>query len=113
MEDHMKVTEELIEKAADYGKTSFELLKLQALARTSDVVSTLLPHIIVALFIVVFWLFFSLGFAFLLGESMGSAWSGFAVVAGFYLLAGIFIHLFMLKWLKRLFADYIVKQVLK
>lgn len=113
MEDHGKITAELFEKAADYGKTSFELLKLQALAKTSNVVSSLLPHIIVLLFIAVFGLFFSLGISFLLGEVLGSAWTGFAIVAGFYLLAGLFIHLFLLKWLKRLFGDYIVKQVLK
>jgi len=113
MEDQMKVAEELLEKAADYGKTSYELLKLQALAKTSDVLSSLLPHVIVLLFIAVFWLFFSLGLAFLLGEIMGGVWTGFAVIAGFYLLAGLFIHLFLLKRLKRWFADYIVKQVLK
>ena len=113
MEDPVKVTEALFEKAADYGKTSYELIKLKAIAKTSDIVSSLLPHLIVLLFIAVFWLFFSLGLAFLLGEIMGNAWTGFAVIAGFYLLAGIFIHLFLLKWLKRLFADYIVKQALK
>jgi hypothetical protein len=113
MEDHVKLIEELLERAVDYGKTSYELGKLKALAKTSDVISSLLSHSVVILFIAVFWLFFSLGIAFLLGEILGKIWYGFALISAFYLFAGIFIRLFWLKWLKRVFANYIVKQVLK
>ena len=113
MEDHVKLTEELLKRAVDYGKTSYDLVKLKALAKTSDLVSSLLPHSVVFLFIIVFWLFFSLGMAFLLGEILGKTWSGFAIISAFYLSAGIFIYLFLLQWLKRLFADFIVKQALK
>jgi fatty acid desaturase len=113
MEDNKKSVELLLEKATEYGKTSFELVKLKALDKTSDVVSTFIPHSVVIVLIASFMLFLNLGLAFWLGEILGKIFYGFFVVAGFYVITGIVVHFFMHKWLKKVVGNYFIKQVLK
>ena len=113
MEDHTKLIESLLEKAVDYGKTSYELAKLKALDKTSDVVSSFIPHSVVFVLIGSFMLFCSLGLAFWLGEILGKTYFGFFVVAILYVVIGMFVHFFMHKWLKKLICNYIIKQALK
>jgi hypothetical protein len=113
MEDNTKHMELLLERAIDYGKTSFELVKLKALDKTSDAASSLVPHSVVFLMISSFMLFLSLGIALWLGEILGMIWVGFFLVAALYGLIGIVIHFFMHKWIKKTLCNLIIKQVLK
>ena len=113
MENNAKLLESLLERATEYGKTSFELVKLKALDKTSDVVSSLIPHSVVFVMIASFMLFLNLGLALWLGEILGKIFYGFFVVAAFYGITGIVIHFFMHKWLKKIICNYIIKQVLK
>jgi hypothetical protein len=103
----------LFEKAGDYGKTSFQLAKLKALSKTSDVASTAILHLLVLIFAFSFILFMSLGLAFWIGELLGKNFYGFLIVGVLYGLIGISIHLFMHKWLKKIVDDYIVEHLLK
>jgi len=113
MEDHSKMIESLLEDVVDYGKTSFELAKLKTFDKASDIVSTLIPHTIVFLLLAVFMLFLNLGLAFWLGDIMGSTFLGFFAVAGFYILAGLILHFFMHKWIKKVICNYIIRSVYK
>ena len=113
MEDTEKLIESLLEKAVDYGKTSYEVVKLKTLDKTSDIVSSLLPHTIVFVVIASFMLFLNLGLAFWLGEITGTTWYGFFIVAVFYLLLGVVIHFFLHKSIKTKIFDFIIKQALK
>ena len=113
MEDNAKLIEELLEKAAKYGKASYELAKLKALDKTSDVVSSFIPNSVVFILIGSFLLFLNLGLAFWLGEILGRTYFGFFVIAGFYAVTGIVMHFFMHKWLKKTVGNYFIKQLLK
>ena len=113
MEDKTKLIESLYERAADYGKTTFELVKLQALDKTSDVVSTIIPHSIVFVLFASFMIFLNLGLAFWLGEILGKTFFGFFVIAGFYVIIGLILHFFMHGWIKWKIRNYIIKQFLK
>jgi len=113
MEDNTKVIESLLESATDYGKTTYELVKLKALDKASDGVSSAIPHSIVVLTITSFMLFLNLGVAFWLGEILGKLFYGFFAVAAFYAVVAFVLHFFMHNWLKRFFYDYIIKQMLK
>jgi hypothetical protein len=113
MEDNAKLIESLLEKAAEYGKTSFELAKLKVIDKITDLVSSLVPQSVVFALIMVFILFFSLGLAFWLGEIIGKTYYGFFIVAGFYGIAGVIAHFFMHKKLKKITGNYFIKQVLK
>jgi hypothetical protein len=113
MEDNMKLLEPLIERATDYGKTSYELAKLKFLDKTSDAASSLIPHSIVLILFTSFLFFFNLGLALYLGKILGEPYYGFFVVAGFYCFTGAIMHFFMHKWLKTSVRNYIIKQFLK
>jgi hypothetical protein len=113
MEDNTKLIESLLERTAEYGKASFELVKLKALDKTSDAVSSLIPNTIVLVLIAVFMLFLNLGLVFWLGEVLGRIFYGFFVVAGFYGIAAIVVHLFLHHRIKKVAGDYFIKNVLK
>ena len=113
MEDNEKLIETLLERATEYGKTSFELVKLKTLDKTLDVVSSFIPHSIVFIIFASFLVFFNLGLAFWLGAILGETYYGFFVVAAFYSCIGIVVHFFMHKWLKKLIYNNIIKQVFK
>lgn len=113
MEENAKLIESLYEKAVDYGVTSFELIKLKALDKTSDVASSFLPNAIVFVVLATFVLLLNFGLAFWLGEMLGKVFLGFFIVAGFYGVVALVLHFFMHKRLKKHFQDYIVKMMFK
>ena len=113
MENKEKLIEALLENAVEYSKTSFELVKLKALDKTSDLVSSFIPHTVVFVLVASFTLFLNLGLAFWFAEILGKTCYGFFVVAAFYCIAGIVLHFFMHNWFKNLVCNYFIKQVLK
>ncbi len=113
MDDNTELIESLLERAAEYGKASLEVVKLKALDKTSDAVSSLIPHSLVFVLIAVFTLFLNLGLAFWIGEIIGKTFIGFFIVAAFYGVIVIVLHFFMHKWLKKIICNYIIKNVLK
>jgi hypothetical protein len=113
MEDNSELLESLLERATEYGKTTLELVKLKALDKTTDVISSIIPHSVVLVFFASFFCFLNIGIALWLGDIFGKIFYGFFAIAAFYLVAGLFIHFFMHKSLKRHISDYFIKQVLK
>jgi len=113
MEDNAKLIESILERTAEYGKTTFELVKLKALDKTTDVVSSLFPNSIVFTLIVVFMFFLNVGLALWLGGILGKIYYGFFVVAAFYGFLGIVLHLLLHKWLKKVAGNFFIKHVLK
>ena len=109
MEDNAKLIESLVERATEYGKTSYKLAKLKALDKTSEVVSSVVPHIIVYVIFASFMLFLSLGLAFWLGDILGSTAYGFFAVASIYGIIAIVIYFFIPKLKKRI-CNYIIKK---
>jgi len=78
-----------------------------------EAISSFIPHSIVFIAIASSLLIFSLGLSFWLGEILGKTFYGFFVIAGFYFITGIMVHLFMHNQLKKLVGNYFVKQALK
>lgn len=113
MEDKTKLLESLLERATEYGKTSYELIRLKTLEKTSDVVSSIIPHSVVIVLIASFMLFVNLGLAFWMGEILGNLFLGFFVIAGFHGIAALVIYFLMHKWLKKRIYEYFIKQLLK
>ena len=113
MEDNVKLIEALLEKAVDYGKTTYELVKLKALDKSSDVASSLIPHTAVFVLIASFLLLINFGLAIWLGEILGRIFYGFFVVGAFYAVISVVIRFLMHKWLKKVIRNYIIKQALK
>lgn len=113
MEDQTNLIETLIEKASDYGKTSYELAKLRALDKSSQVISSLLSNAVILIIFSLFMLFLNLGLAIWIGQLMGQIYFGFFVVAGFYGIISILVFSLMRKWMMKKIGDSFIKQVLK
>jgi fatty acid desaturase len=113
MEDNSNMFESLLEKAEDYGRTSYDLVKLKALDKASDTVSSFVPHSLVIVLIASFILFLNLGLAFWLGDILGKLFYGFFLVAAFYVLTGITVHFLMHNWIKKLAGNFFIKHMLK
>ena len=109
MNDKPNHIELLLENVADYGETSFELLKLKALDKSSDIVSTIVPVLIVFVLVTLFFCFASVSVALWLGELLNKVYYGFSVIAAFYGIVGFVIHFCFRKRLKRFICNYIIK----
>ncbi len=113
MENNPNIIESLYERVVEYGKTSYELIKLKAVDKTSDIGSSFVPHSVVFYFLLTFVIFLSIGFALWIGELLNQMSYGFFIVAGFHGVIGIVFHFFMHKPLKKLISNYIIKMLLK
>ncbi|MDR3705733.1 MAG: hypothetical protein P4L28_07510 [Paludibacteraceae bacterium] len=112
MEDNTMLVETLLVKATNYGKTSFKLVKLNALDKTTDVVSSIIPHLIVLIITSTSILFINLALALWIGELIGDVFYGFLLVGAFYALVTLVFHFLLRNKLKRIIGDYIIKLVL-
>lgn len=112
MEENIKLIESLLEKATEYGKTNFEIIKLKVSDKVSDVVSTAVPYYIVSLLSIPILIFANFGLAFWLGEILGKIYFGFFAIAGFYLIIALFVHFALGKSIKRAIYKYIMNLLL-
>jgi hypothetical protein len=113
MEENSNLLESLLEKAAEYGKTSLELAKLKALDKSSDIVSSMVPGSVVLVLITSFLFFSNFGLALWLGEILGKTYYGFFIVAAFYGLIGLIMYFFLRKRFKKIVNNYFIRKVLK
>jgi membrane-bound ClpP family serine protease len=113
METQASLIESLLQRAEDYGKTTYELSKLKLLETTTIVVPSLAARIIVIIMISLFALILNIGIALLLGELLGKSYYGFFIVAGFYLIVAIVFHFFLHNWIKKPVSELIIKQALQ
>lgn len=112
MSENLKVFESLLERATEFGKTSYQLAKLKSV----DKISTVISRIIVStLFFTIFFtvlLFANLGLAFFLGEILGNSYYGFFIIGAFYFLFGILGFILFHKIILRSVGNYIINQLL-
>lgn len=113
MENQASAFESLFEKTSDYIETRVELLKLQAVDKSSDVASSVTSKLIIVLLISFFLVMANIGVALLIGDALGKLYWGFFIVAGFYLLVGLIFYAFRNQLLKTPMSNYIVKNLLK
>jgi hypothetical protein len=105
--------ESLLESGEEFGRTSFELLKLKTLDKTTVLASGIVFNMVVILLFTLFFLMGTLGIALWLGEILGKLWYGFFIVAGFYAATGLVVYFFMREPIKNMVSNFIIKHVLK
>ena len=76
-----------------YLNTNEELLKLEALERLSTIGAETVSYLIVGVVAMLFVFFLSFGIGFFLSTILDNNYSGFGIVAGFYLLLGLILFL--------------------
>jgi hypothetical protein len=113
METPVSLLEPLFERFEAYSKTTIELTKLKLLESTTVIATSLIARVVVIVIFSLFMLILSTGIALYLGELLGKSYYGFFIIAAFYLIAGVVLHFFLHKWIKKPVSDLIIKQTLK
>ncbi len=113
MTDNTTPIATLFERAEDYGKTTLNLLKLNAIDKSADVASSLVSRLAVILTVVFSVLIISVGAALWLGKLLGEAFYGFYIIGGFYAILAILLQVFGQKWIKYPVSNSIIEQMLK
>ncbi|HBX50082.1 MAG TPA: hypothetical protein DEH02_03330 [Bacteroidales bacterium] len=113
MEKEIPILKTLLEKASDYGKTSYELVKLKALDKASGIISSYIMNTVVFMLLGLVLLFFSFGIAIWLGDILGKLFYGFFAVTSFYALVAIVLHFIFHKIIKKRIRNSIIKNALK
>lgn len=103
----------LFEKTSDYLENRVELLKLQAVDSSSELVSSISSKLILGVIAIFFLVLLNIGLAVWIGDALGKVFYGFFIMAGFYLLIGLIFYAFRDKWLKEPIGNYIVRHLLK
>lgn len=109
MEDKATPIENLFERAEAYGKTSLNLLKLKAIDKSSELISTVLSWLIVSIVVALFFIILNIGVALWLGEILGKTYYGFFIVAGIYAVLSVIFIL----WIKKYINNSIISKMLK
>lgn len=103
----------LYDKAEQYSRTSMELIKLNAIDKSSDVISSLAVVTTLAFIVAIFTLFINLGLALLIGSALGDYAMGFFIVSGFYVLVGIILYIFRKNLIKIPIDNIVVGKLMK
>lgn len=92
MEEKATLIESLFERSEAYAKTNLDLIKLKAIDKSADVVSTVLSKLV--FYVVVLLIVFSLntGLALWIGDLVGKLFYGFFIVAAFYVLVALSLY---------------------
>jgi Putative Actinobacterial Holin-X, holin superfamily III len=101
----------IIDQLKEYAETRLKLAKYEAIDRSTAVIASMITDVIVAITLILTFLFLSFSFAFYLSHVLGSYWQGFGCTAILYLIIAIIIILIKDKlrqpiinlFLKRLF----------
>jgi len=102
----------LFEKTGDYLETRLDLLKLRAVDKTSDVTSSLVSRIAIAVVLFIAILIVNIGLALWVGELVGRVYVGFFIVAAFYALLALLIYVFRKTWIKDPITNLLIKKLL-
>jgi len=113
METPEGLIKSMLESAETYTKTTIELSKLKLLETTIRLATSFIPKMSVIFMMLLFTLVFNIGIALWIGELLGQSYIGFFIVAGFYFIAGIVLHFFLYKWVKKPISDFIIEQALQ
>jgi hypothetical protein len=113
MNNSEKSIELLFEKVENYGKTTIELFKLNAIDKTADAVSSLAMQLIIFLAIGLFALSINIGIALWIGDLLGKTYYGFFIVAGFYAITVLVVYAYRTKLIKLPLYCIIIKQMLQ
>ncbi len=113
MEDPKSKIEDLLDHVKDYFNTSAELIELKSTQKMATILSSAFSNLIILLFILLFFLFANLAFAYYISTLTGKIYLGFLVVAGGYLFIGIILWAGKDKFLTKPILNGIIKQIFK
>lgn len=105
--------DKLFEKVENYATTSIDLLKLNAVEKSADVISSLSHRIVLLLIVAMFTLFINVGVSLYIGKLLNEYYLGFFMVSTFYLVLAVFVYIFRNKFLKTPVSNMVITKLLK
>ena len=103
--------EELTANLKRYADTNFELIKLKVAERSSIIGSGLISSLVIGLVGILFVLFISLWAGFYISAILNNSYSGFMIVAGFYLLLALILIIVKKQLLEKPLRDRIIRKL--
>ncbi len=104
--------ESLFEKVEDCGKTSIELLKLQAIDKTVDIIGTIAIKLTFFIVLATFITMLNFGIALWIGELLQKTYYGFFVMAGFYGIIALLFRSYLYQWVQVPVSNFIISKML-
>ena len=111
MDTTLNAIEPLLERAEQYGNTTFQLFKLKSLQKTSAVTSSLVSRLFLVITLSLFAFSLTTAIALFIGDLLGQNYYGFLIVAGFYALIGLVLY-FIHPFIKTRINNSIITQLL-
>lgn len=108
-----KPIETLLGNAESYAKTTLELVKLTAIDKTSEAVSTISAKAAVFVMIALFTIIANIGLSLWIGDMLGKLYYGFFAMAGFYALVATLVYAFRESWVKHPVQNAVIEYMLK
>ena len=97
-----------IDKIEKYTNTSIDLIKLNAVEKSADVLSTLTSSIVVFIIFAMFTLFVNIGAGLFIGKLLNEYYLGFLIVSTFYLVVGVLVYYNRHKLMKTPLSNMII-----
>ena len=113
METPTEYIESLFANAGEYLENKTELWKLKMIDKTSEAISSVVEKLVVIFIGIIFFLLFNIALALLIGYWLGNSFYGFFILAGFYGIVGLVIHLSRDKIIRTPITNSIIKKFLK
>ena len=113
MSEKVSFIEPLLNKFEEYGKTTIDLFRLEAIDKIATYSSLVVYRSILFFFTLMFVFVINIGASLWIGELLGKSYYGFFCIAGFYIVAIAFIYFFMRTWIKKSIGNSIVSDILK
>ncbi|MGB4773727.1 MAG: phage holin family protein [Daejeonella sp.] len=103
----------LTDQIKEYTKTRIELATYSAVDKGSQLFANIVTDVIFAVCFLVALLLASFAAAYLISEKLGNTYSGFFIVAGFYLLIALIVFFTKDKYLEKPIVNAVIKKFFK
>ncbi|WP_308992358.1 hypothetical protein QLS71_000815 [Mariniflexile litorale] len=103
----------LYEKAKNYAEINAELVKLYAIDKAADVVSSIFARLVIIVGVAMVFLFVNISLSLFLGDLLGEDYFGFLVVSGIYLIVTVILNYNRDKIIKVPITNLIIAKLLK
>lgn len=113
METAKEQIESLFKHGGEYLKNKSQLWKLKLIDKTAGVISSIVEKIVVFFIAIIFFILLNIALALLIGYWLGNSFYGFFVMAGFYGIVGLIIHISRDKLIKTPISNSIIQKFLK
>lgn len=104
--------EEFGDSLKKYILLNYDIIKLEVTKKTSEIGSSLFGMLLLGLALFLFVFALSMGVGFYLSYLIGDTFSGFLIIAGFYLIISIILLIGRQKLIEKPLRDKIIRKLL-